>query len=543
MRRPALIVMLLAFIGVVLSGLVAARVYSREVLIESAFLARGIESHARLVQERLSERELLTRVAVGLIRASSPLEPNALKPLRSSIYAFKADFVLAGWIAQLKPSDIARAQSVLAESGFGPAAIRNFDDSPLPVLPPDIDLNILMDVEPQTAGLPGRVLNFEPNLAPVLKAAQESRAPAVSDPMALPRTNDSIGLVLAAPAFEDDATSPLGFVTFSFRIGPLMLANEAASPFRVVLCDPRDSSRELSTDNVGRVVPSSMGDGARSLRTVSFGGRDWKLGYYAKADPTDRAFSLAIWTLAGGMLLSGMICGLFGYVAASNSRLRREMDVRTSFEGRLGAVIGELNHRVKNILAVTQSIVTRTLRPGGDIEEARELLIGRIHAMSHVVSLLSDSYWQGVKLRSLLETRAVPHHEQIVATGPDVIVSARSAQSLSLVFFELASHADSRLAGNQPLNIIVQWHVTGEEPDEVFHLRWEEFNTRAETRRRDNDFGISLLDRVAPEALGGTARRYFTDVSYVYELTAPMKTVLDKTEIQRTGKWANPASA
>ena len=49
-----------------------------------------------------------------------------------------------------------------------------------------------------------------------------------------------------------------------------------------------------------------------------------------------------------------------------------------------------------------------------------------------------------------------------------------------------------------------------------------------------------LLDRVAPEALGGTAKRYFTDVSYVYELTAPMQTVVDMTERDRTDKISAP---
>ena len=49
-----------------------------------------------------------------------------------------------------------------------------------------------------------------------------------------------------------------------------------------------------------------------------------------------------------------------------------------------------------------------------------------------------------------------------------------------------------------------------------------------------------LLDRVAPEALGGTAKRYFTDVSYVYELTAPMETVVDLSERDRTGEITAP---
>ena len=82
--------------------------------------------------------------------------------------------------------------------------------------------------------------------------------------------------------------------------------------------------------------------------------------------------------------------------------------------------------------------------------------------------------------------------------------------------------------------------MTGEEPDAIFHFRWEEFNTSEATRRADSDFGLILLDRVAPEALGGASKRYFTDVSYVYELTAPMETVIDMTERDRTEQLSAP---
>ena len=129
-------------------------------------------------------------------------------------------------------------------------------------------------------------------------------------------------------------------------------------------------------------------------------------------------------------------------------------------------MIDELNHRVKNILAVIQSIVTRTLRHGSDIDVARELLIGRIHAMSNVVSLLSESQWQGVQLKGLFESRAIPHADRIAVTGPDIAVSARAAQSLSLLFFELASHSDEGLSlvGKHP-NIKAYWEVRGEGPE------------------------------------------------------------------------------
>ena len=198
------------------------------------------------------------------------------------------------------------------------------------------------------------------------------------------------------------------------------------------------------------------------VRTVTFGGRDWSLGYYAKNNAVQRAQQTAIIVAAIGLALTGIVCGLFGYVAYNNLRLSREIQVRIGFERRLTAVIDELNHRVKNILAVIQSIVTRTLRHGSDMDVSRELLIGRIHAMSNVVTLLSESQWQGVKLRGLFESRAIPHADRIVVNGPDIAVSARAAQSLSLLFFELASHSDEGLSlvGKHP-HIVANWEVIG----------------------------------------------------------------------------------
>jgi two-component sensor histidine kinase len=333
-------------------------------------------------------------------------------------------------------------------------------------------------------------------------------------------------------------------VTFSYELAPLLLTNDDLSLFSVVLKDPRDEKGELIADERGNVTSRTTTENSPApsiSRTVTFGGRDWSLGYYAKANPVKRAQQTAVIVAAIGIALTSIVCGLFGYVAYSNLRLRREIEVRIGFERRLTAVIDELNHRVKNILAVIQSIVTRTLRHGSDIDVARELLIGRIHAMSNVVSLLSESQWQGVKLKGLFESRAIPHADRIAISGPDIDISARAAQSLSLLFFELASHSDEGLSlvGKHP-NIVARWEVTGEEPDATFHFRWEESNTSAATRRPDSDFGIILLDRVAPEALGGTAKRYFTDASYVYELTAPMETVVDMSERDRTEALSAP---
>jgi two-component sensor histidine kinase len=547
--RLGFIIGFVALIGVLLSGLAAYRVHEQELAIEGIALARAIDVHASLVQDRLTERELLARVASGLFRAPTVIKANMLQPLRSSIYAFKTDFIIASWIARLQPNELESASAELASAGFSNPTIRNFDDAPLDVRSIDKPIDVMMDVEPRddrTKAFPGRSFDQQPVLGQMLDRAMTTGKPWASDPIPLLRKEGPIGLVLAAPVLQEGTDITAGFVTFSYEIASLMLVNDDLSLFSVVLKDPRRADAELIADDSGTVTSrpvSQDGPAPSMLRKVSFGNRDWLLGYYAKTNSAAHARQLAAVVAVIGIALTGIICGLFGYVAYNNLRLSREIQVRIGFERRLTAVIDELNHRVKNILAVIQSIVTRTLRHGSDIDVARELLIGRIHAMSNVVSLLSESQWQGVKLKGLFEARAIPHADRIAVSGPDIVVSARAAQSLSLLFFELASHSDEGLSlvGKHP-NIVAQWEVSGDGPDSIFHFRWEEFNTSAATRREDSEFGLILLDRVAPEALGATSKRYFTDVSYVYELTAPMETVVDMTERDRTEQLSAPVN-
>jgi two-component sensor histidine kinase len=545
--RLGFIIGFIALVGTLLSGLAAYRVQQQELIVDGIALARAIDVHASLVQDRLTERELLARVASGLFHTPSVIKANMLQPLRASIYAFKTDFVFAGWIARLKPGELEAARSELVSAGFPDPTIRDFDDAPFDTRSLDQPIDVLMDVEPRnadTTGFAGRAFDKHPILGAMLARAMAEGKPVASDPLPLLRPEGPIGLVLAAPVLQEGEASPAGFVTFSYELAPLMLVNDDLSLFSVVLRDPHHPDEELIADHQGLVATRTVspnGPAPSMTRTVTFGGRDWSLGYYARTDTAIRAQQTAAMVAAIGLALTAIICGLFGYVAYNNLRLSREIQVRIGFERRLTAVIDELNHRVKNILAVIQSIVTRTLRHGSDIDVARELLIGRIHAMSNVVSLLSESQWQGVKLKGLFEARSIPHAERIAVSGPDITVSARAAQSLSLLFFELASHADEGLSlvGKHP-NIVAQWEVIGEDRDLTFHFRWEEFNTSEATRRPDSDFGLILLDRVAPEALGGLSKRYFTDVSYVYELTAPMETVVDVTERDRTGQLSAP---
>src|SRR6202046_278938 len=149
--RLGFIIGFIALIGVLLSGLAAYRVHNQELTVDGIALARAIDVHASLVQDRLTERELLARVASGLFRSPSVIKANMLQPLRSSIYAFKTDFVVAGWIARLRPEELAAAHTELANAGFPNPTIRRFDDAPMDAAALSRPIDLLMDVEPRNA--------------------------------------------------------------------------------------------------------------------------------------------------------------------------------------------------------------------------------------------------------------------------------------------------------------------------------------------------------------------------------------------------------
>src|SRR5260370_28602575 len=133
--RLGFIIGFIALIGVLLSGLAAYRVHDQELTVDGIALARALDVHARLAQDRLTARALLTRVASGLFRAPSVVKSSMLQPLRSSIYAFKTDFVVASWIARLRPNELQAARNALATAWFSNPKLRRFDDKPLDTRP------------------------------------------------------------------------------------------------------------------------------------------------------------------------------------------------------------------------------------------------------------------------------------------------------------------------------------------------------------------------------------------------------------------------
>ena len=215
MIRLVLIFALIAGVGIVASGFAARRAYDQEVTIERVALAHAIDAHLQQVRDRLADRELLTQVAVGLIRTPSMPQPNMLEPLRHAIEAFKDDFILAAWIERVDPSNLAQVKALLGASGFPQPEPRGFDDRKLPEgFAPPGPVNVLMDVEPrtdETSGLPGRIVDQAPTLGSAIARAAESESTICTEPIALPRTNGVLGLVLVTMATPARAAAAAWF--------------------------------------------------------------------------------------------------------------------------------------------------------------------------------------------------------------------------------------------------------------------------------------------------------------------------------------------
>jgi len=179
-------------------------------------------------------------------------------------------------------------------------------------------------------------------------------------------------------------------------------------------------------------------------------------------------------------------------------------------------------------LAVIQSIVTRTLRHGSDIDVARELLIGRIHRHVERGHAAQRKPVAGGEVKGLFEARAIPHADRIAVNGPDITVSARAAHRCRCCSSSWRRIPTRAVAGRQaPAH---RRQLAGQRRGAEQHLsfRWEEFNTSAATRRPIPISASSARSR-RPEALGAP-RSVFYRRQLRLELTAPMLTVVRMSE-------------
>jgi PAS domain S-box-containing protein len=191
-------------------------------------------------------------------------------------------------------------------------------------------------------------------------------------------------------------------------------------------------------------------------------------------------------------------------------------------------LVAELNHRVKNTLAVVQSLVLQTLKTSPDPHAFRQALTGRIMALARSHDLLSATDWKGTTLGEIVSLTLAPHRREDApwsAQGPRVAVGMRSVVSLSLLLHELATNAAKYGAlGPRHGRLAVRWTIEPSDP-ETLCIHWDESWTGDGDAPVTPGFGSRLVDLIVEQELAGRYEREFGLGFARYRFALPLTTV------------------
>jgi two-component sensor histidine kinase len=225
--------------------------------------------------------------------------------------------------------------------------------------------------------------------------------------------------------------------------------------------------------------------------------------------------NLAITSVIGGILL---LTGLAFAVRMATTIARGEMLHEL--------LIDELNHRVKNTLAILQAIAVQTFRNASKAE--REKFEGRLGALAEAHNLLSTEKWQGSELqdvvRRVLQPYLLNNPERMRMSGPSVPLSPRLAVVMSMIVHEMATNAAKYGAlSNDTGTIALDWQVIKENTGPKLRLVWTEAGGPPVVAPVQRGFGSRLIERSARDQLGGEATVDFLPRGVVYTVTCALE--------------------
>jgi PAS domain S-box-containing protein len=193
----------------------------------------------------------------------------------------------------------------------------------------------------------------------------------------------------------------------------------------------------------------------------------------------------------------------------------------------------ELDHRVKNNLAMVLGIAQQTIAASPSLEVFAPSFTGRVEALARAHGLLARARWEGVGLRDLCELVLGPctvgAPERVVLSGPPVRLSAKQGSFMALALHELmvnaTKHGAMSLDGGR---VRVEWRLegggdAGDGPARCLVIEWKEVGgppVRPPARR---GFGTEFLESAAAYELGGLAETDYDPGGVCWRLRIPLE--------------------
>jgi two-component sensor histidine kinase/integral membrane sensor domain MASE1 len=178
-------------------------------------------------------------------------------------------------------------------------------------------------------------------------------------------------------------------------------------------------------------------------------------------------------------------------------------------EAALRLALAELDHRVKNMLAIVSAIVARTQETSSSMAEFVTAFDGRIRSMATTHELLSSRQWRGLPLAELVRRVLAPYATAGTARiegSDDVFLSAEAGQTIAMVLHELATNAAKFGALSAKGGYVaVRWgRLQNGDTQGRLCIRWEESGGPTVRPQPRSGYGSSVIRHLIPYELGGT---------------------------------------
>jgi PAS domain S-box-containing protein len=205
----------------------------------------------------------------------------------------------------------------------------------------------------------------------------------------------------------------------------------------------------------------------------------------------------------------------------------RDITADKAMEAQRKLLAEELRHRMKNLLAIVQSIGAQTLRNAATPEDARRIFADRLVALGSALDVLTEQTWSAAPLSQVIDAALAaqdPGAIRVARQGPDVELAAKPALALTLALHELATNALkygalSTLEGRVRLS----WRLYGEGAARRLEIEWCEENGPPVVPPDRRSFGSRLIESNVAQEFGGEARIAFLPSGVVWRLDAPLQ--------------------
>ena len=183
-------------------------------------------------------------------------------------------------------------------------------------------------------------------------------------------------------------------------------------------------------------------------------------------------------------------------------------------------LVGELQHRVRNLFSTIGAVVYSTLKSHPEPDAFRKTFDGRLLALSraHSIAIEADE----TELRQLLADTLAPYSvdHDVTLQGPQVRLTQEAAVAFSLAAHELATNAAKYGAFSKTGGSVrVSWNF--EDEDELFSLEWIEAGGPPVKPPHHLGYGQKTIHRSLASAIDGTVKLDYRPNGLMFRVSAP----------------------